>query len=96
MARPFLDPTSLPHPWVQGACIAVMVATGIGVRLGVRPARWLARTIGYGVGIGSFIAYSKSGRFDTLADSWVAALWALEAGLMVHVLNRIGWGGDDG
>jgi hypothetical protein len=73
-----------------------MLAIAVGVRLGNRPARWLARLVGYAVGIGAFLAYSKFATlFGGAADWWVAALWALEAVFSGFMLHRLGWDGDE-
>jgi len=38
-------------PETEGAIVGVMVAAAVGVTIRRRPARWLARAIGYGMGL---------------------------------------------
>jgi hypothetical protein len=95
VVRPLLAPEILPHPVVQWSVAAALVGTAIGVQRGWRPARRLARLLGYAIGAGSFLALSRLPSFATVDGWWVAGLWALEAVSLGYVLQRLGWAGDE-
>jgi hypothetical protein len=93
--RPILSPDILPHPAVQWGAVAALVGTAIGVRRGWRPARRVARGLGYVAGAGAFYALSHFASFGSPAEWWVAGLWSVEAISLGHVLQRLGWTGDE-
>jgi len=95
VVRPILAPDLLPHPVAQWTAVGVMAVTGVGIRLGWRPARRLARGLGYVAGAGSFLALSRFATFASGADWWVAGVWAAEAALFGFMLHRLGWAGDE-
>ncbi len=95
VVRPILAPDLLPHPIAQWTAVSVLAATGVGVRLGLRTARLVARALGYVAGAGSFLALSRFASFASGAEWWVAGVWAAEAALLGYMLHRLGWAGDE-
>jgi hypothetical protein len=92
---PMLDPSVGPHPVVQGTLVGVMLATAIGVRLGWRPARRVARVLGYALALGAYSAFERLTGGSTPADLWVAGVLAAEAGALGFMMNCIGWVRDE-
>ncbi len=95
VVRPLLAPDLLPHPVAQWTAVSVLAATGVGVRLGWRGARRMARAIGYVAGAGSLLALSRFASFASGAEWWVAGVWAAEAAILGYMLHRLGWAGDE-
>jgi len=72
--------TAHASPETEGAIVGVMVAAAVGVRLRRRPARWLARAIGYGVRVNAFFRLSELPSSAT--DRWRAGILSVAVDLI--------------
>ena len=95
VGRRMLETTVYASPAVEVVLVGVMAAAAIGVGMRWRPARWLARAIGYGFGLAAYWRVSGMSLPFGGTDWWLAAILTIEAGLLGTMMNFLGWGGDE-
>jgi len=92
--RLFLD-TVYASPVAEGTIVGLMAATAVGIALRWRPARWVARAIGYGVGLTAFWTLTSVGTPASVGEWFTTGVLAVEVGLIGLMMNRLGWVEDE-
>lgn len=95
LGRRLLLDTVYASPVTEGAIVGIMAATAVGVALRWRPARWVARAIGYAVGTNAFWTLASLGMPASTAEWFTAGVLAVEAGLLFQMMDRLGWVEDE-
>ena len=92
--RPLVDPSTISHPVVHSFVGGLLFGTAAGLWRRWRPARTIARVLGYGLGVGFFSILDRLPDPSVLADWWVVAVFTAQGAALGFMMNAIGWVGE--
>jgi hypothetical protein len=94
LVRPLVDPSTISHPIVHSVVGGLLLGTAVGLWRRWRPARTIARALGYGLGVGLFTTLDRLPDPSVLADWWVVVVFTAQGAALGFMMNVIGWVGE--